>query len=209
MYNSEKLQQKWTKVLNEATLPPITSAYKKAVTAVVLNNQQLALNEERGSMMSLNEDAPTMSGFGSSGTLDKYDPILISLVRRSLPNLMAYDVAGVQPMTGPTGLIFAMKSRYTAKDGAEALFNEADTDFTGTGTHAGSNPVDGAFTTGLGMATATAENLGSTKGTPGPAFAEGRLLGRTCSGPQGHPRPRCRERVEQHFGPGNLGRNQP
>lgn len=172
MYNSEKLQTKWTKVLNEGSVPPITSAYKRAVTAVVLDNQQKALQEERGVMGNLQEDAPTMNGFGSAGSLDKYDPILISLVRRSLPNLMAYDVAGVQPLTGPTGLIFAMKSRYTNKTGPEALFNEPDSSFAGTGSQTGSNPVSGTYTYGTGLTTANAENLGTTKGTPGPAFAE-------------------------------------
>lgn len=171
MYNSEPLQKKWQAVIEHKDLPAINGAYRKAVTAVILENEQKALAEERG-MTALNEDAPTMSGFGSAGTLDKYDPILISLVRRSLPNLMAYDVCGVQPMTGPTGLIFAMKSRYTSKSGTEALFNEADTDFAGTGTHAGSNPVSGTYTTGTALTTATAENLGTTAGTPGPAFGE-------------------------------------
>jgi len=78
---------------------------------------------------------------------------------------MAYDVAGVQPMTGPTGLIFAMKSNYTTQAGTEALFNEADTDFSGAGTHAGSNPVDGSYTTGTGIATVDAEQLGESGGT--------------------------------------------
>jgi hypothetical protein len=173
LYKSDKLQKKWQPVLEHVDLPAITSSYKKAITAVVLESQQNEMAVARGAdVESLNEDAPTMSGFGSAGTLDKYDPILISLVRRSLPNLMAFDVAGVQPMTGPTGLIFAMKSRYTNKSGTEALFNEADTGFSGAGTHAGSNPVNGSFTTGTGMTTANAENLGSTSGTPGPAFAE-------------------------------------
>jgi len=90
-----------------------------------------------------------------------YDPVLISLVRRAAPQMIAYDIAGVQPMTQPTGLIFAMKSRYATQDGTEALFNEADTDFAGTGTHAGANPVSGAYTTGTGMSTATAEDLGA------------------------------------------------
>jgi hypothetical protein len=90
-----------------------------------------------------------------------YDPVLISLVRRAAPQMIAYDIAGVQPMTQPTGLIFAMKSKYSTQDGAEALFNEADTDFSGTGTHAGSNPVDGAYTKGTGMTTANAEDLGA------------------------------------------------
>jgi hypothetical protein len=136
----------------------IKDSYKRAVTAVVLENQQKALQEEKTALF---ETPANATGAG----IDNYDPILISLVRRALPNLMAYDVAGVQPMTGPVGLIFAMKSRYSTQDGTEALFNEADTDFAGTGTHAGSNPVDGSYTTGTGIATADAEALGESGGT--------------------------------------------
>jgi hypothetical protein len=136
----------------------IKDSYKRAVTAVVLENQQKALQEEKSALF---ETPANATGAG----IDNYDPILISLVRRALPNLMAYDVAGVQPMTGPVGLIFAMKSRYSTQDGTEALFNEADTDFSGTGTHAGSNPVDGSYTTGTGVTTAAAEALGESGGT--------------------------------------------
>jgi len=168
MFLSENLQKKWAPVLDHENLPTIQDQYKRAVTAVVLENQQRALREEKQALFEVaaNNIAQT-GGTGGADNLDTYDPILISLVRRSLPNLMAYDVAGVQPMTGPTGLIFAMKSRYSAMNGDEALFNEADTDFSGTGTHAGSNPVSGTFTTGLGMSTATAEGLGDS-----PAFGE-------------------------------------
>lgn len=159
MFLSENLQRKWAPVLDHEALPSIRDSYKRAVTAVVLENQQKALREEKTALF---EDAPANNIAASGSTeLDRYDPILISLVRRSLPNLMAYDVAGVQPMTGPTGLIFAMKSRYSTQDGTEALFNEADTDFSGTGTHAGSNPVDGSYTTGTGMSTAAGEALGT------------------------------------------------
>jgi hypothetical protein len=159
MFLSENLQRKWAPVLDHEALPSIRDSYKRAVTAVVLENQQKALREEKTALF---EDAPANNIAASGATeLDRYDPILISLVRRSLPNLMAYDVAGVQPMTGPTGLIFAMKSRYSTQDGTEALFNEADTDFSGTGTHAGSNPVDGSYTTGTGMSTAAGEALGT------------------------------------------------
>jgi len=168
MFLSEQLLEKWADVLDHKDLKPITNSYKKAVTARILENQEQALREEKEALF---EATPVNSGFGGPG-LDKYDPILISLVRRSLPNLMAYDVAGVQPMTGPTGLIFAMKSRYTDHNGDEALFNEADTDFSNSGqndTHVGSNPVDGGtYTTGKGMTTAQAEALGGT----GAAFAE-------------------------------------
>jgi hypothetical protein len=155
MYLSEQIESKWAPVLEHADLSPITDPYKKAVTAVVLENQERALREEQGIM-----EATHANQTGSS--VDNYDPILISLVRRALPNLMAYDVAGVQPMTGPTGLIFAMKSHYTSQTGAEALFNEADTDFSGAGAHAGSNPVDGTYTTGTPVSTATAEGFGDS-----------------------------------------------
>ena len=155
MYLSEQIESKWEPVLEHADLQPIADPYKKAVTAVVLENQEKALQEEKGIMEATHANQ-------TGGSVDNYDPILISLVRRALPNLMAYDVAGVQPMTGPTGLIFAMKSHYTSQTGDEALFNEADTDFSGGGTHAGSNPVDGAYTTGTGVATSTAEGFGDS-----------------------------------------------
>ena len=162
MFLSEQLQKKWEPVLNHDGLGAIKDNYRRAVTAVVLENQEKALREEKAALF---EDAPVNNIAGSGATaIDRYDPILISLVRRALPNLMAYDVAGVQPMTGPTGLIFAMKSNYTDQTGAEALFNEADTDFSGTGTHAGSNPVDGTYTTGTGITTANAEALGTSGG---------------------------------------------
>jgi len=155
MYLSEQLQEKWAPVLDHENLGKITDPYRKAVTAVVLENQEKALREERNIT-----EATNVNQTGSA--VDNYDPILISLVRRSLPNLMAYDVAGVQPMTGPTGLIFAMKSHYSTQAGTEALFNEADSDFAGGGTHAGSNPVDGTYTSGAGVATATAEGWGDS-----------------------------------------------
>ena len=162
MFLSEQLTKKWEPVLNHDGLGQISDKYKRAVTAVVLENQEKALREERTALFET--PANNIAGSGAS-EIDRYDPILISLVRRALPNLMAYDVAGVQPMTGPTGLIFAMKSKYATQDGTEALFNEADTDFAGTGTHAGSNPVDGSYTTGTGIATVDAEQLGESGGT--------------------------------------------
>ena len=157
MYLSEEIQQKWSPVLDHPELGTIKDSYRRTVTAVVLENQEKALREERN----LTEAAPANSVAG--GGIDNYDPILISLVRRSLPNLMAYDVAGVQPMTGPTGLIFAMKSAYGTQNGAEALFNEAETDFSGAASpaHSGSNPVDGTYTTGIGVTTAVGEDFGS------------------------------------------------
>jgi hypothetical protein len=162
MFLSEQLTKKWEPVLNHDGLGQISDKYKRAVTAVVLENQERALREERTALFET--PANNIAGTGASD-IDRYDPILISLVRRALPNLMAYDVAGVQPMTGPTGLIFAMKSAYSTQAGTEALFNEADTDFAGTGTHAGSNPVDGSYTTGTGIATVDAEQLGESGGT--------------------------------------------
>src|SRR5210317_760491 len=155
MYLSEQIESKWAPVLEHADLQPIADPYKKAVTAVVLENQERALREEQGIMEATHANA-------TGASVDNYDPILISLVRRALPNLMAYDVAGVQPMTGPTGLIFAMKSHYASQTGTEALFNEADTDFSGAGTHAGANPVDGSYTTGTGVSTSTAEGFGDS-----------------------------------------------
>tara|TARA_B100000085_G_C18556797_1_gene518051 strand:+ start:834 stop:2081 length:1248 start_codon:yes stop_codon:yes gene_type:complete len=151
MYLSESQMEKWAPVLDHPELPEIKDSHRKNVTAVVLENQEKALREEKQALFE-SENA-------TGASIDNYDPVLISLVRRALPNLMAYDVCGVQPMTGPTGLIFAMKSHFTSQTGTEALFNEADTDFSGTGTHAGSNPVDGTYTTGTGMATSTGESL--------------------------------------------------
>jgi len=162
MFLSENLQKKWAPVLDHESMPSIKDNYKRAVTAVVLENQERALREEKASLF---EAVPANNIAGSGATdIDRYDPILISLVRRSLPNLMAYDVAGVQPMTGPTGLIFAMKSNFTSQSGTEALFNEADTAFSGTGSQTGSNPVDGSYTRGTGLATADGEALGTGGG---------------------------------------------
>ena len=156
MYLSEELQKKWSPVLDHKDLSEITDPHRRAVTTVVLENQEKALREEKEALF----EATHVNQTGAN--VDNYDPILISLVRRALPNLMAYDVCGVQPMSGPTGLIFAMKSHYTNQTGTEALFNEADTDFSGAGTHAGANPVDGSYTTGTGVSTSTAEGFGDS-----------------------------------------------
>ena len=156
MYLSEEIQKKWSPVLDHPDLQEIADPYRKSVTAVILENQEKALQEEKATL------GEAVHANNMSANVDTYDPILISLVRRALPNLMAYDVCGVQPMTGPTGLIFAMKSHYTSQTGTEALFNEADTDFAGAGTHAGSNPVDGSYTTGTGITRDNAELLGDT-----------------------------------------------
>ena len=166
MFLSENLQQKWQAILEHPDLPAIKDSYKRAVTSVLLENQERSLREERSAMF---EAAPTNNINATSG-IDKYDPIMIGLVRRAMPNLMAYDICGVQPMTGPTGLIFAMRSTYGAERNntttrVEALFNEANTAFAGTaGSATGSNPVSGTYTTGTGVATATAEAMGTTGG---------------------------------------------
>jgi len=141
MYLSENLQKKWEGVLDHPDLPKISDPYRKAVTAVILENQATEMQKASGMLM---EATPTNSasaggtqtGFSGSATtpVAGFDPILISLVRRSLPNLIAYDVAGVQPMTGPTGLIFAMRTRYATQTGTEAFYNEANTGFSGLGT---------------------------------------------------------------------------
>ena len=162
---NKELIEKWGPVLEHTSLPSIKDAHRKAVTAQLLENTETALKE--GSSYSpasfLSEAAPV----NNTGVAANYDPVLITLVRRAMPNLIAYDIAGVQPMTGPTGLIFAMRSNYanTTAATAEAFYNEADTDFSGTGTHTGSPfPTDFANTaqwsTGAGMATSAAERLG-------------------------------------------------
>ena len=183
MFLSESIQQKWQPVLDHPDLPEVKDSYKRAVTSMVLENQEKALKEDAAF---LSEAAPT-NATGSS--IQNWNPILISLVRRAMPNLIAYDIAGVQPMSGPTGLIFAMRSRYTSQSGGEALFDEADTDFSGrnkagssvSGASAvaqtGENPAvlndsigtSTGYTTGTGMTTAYAEALGDAAGN---SFAE-------------------------------------
>ena len=137
MYNSEALQEKWQPVLNHPDLPPINDAYKRAVTAVILENQEKEMKESRQFL--------TEAEMSTADAVANWDPVLISLVRRSMPNLMAYDICGVQPMSGPTGLIFAMKARMGegATNVGEALFDEADTadgNVTLTGSQAGAEP---------------------------------------------------------------------
>jgi hypothetical protein len=204
MFMSEHLQEKWAPLLNYEGLDPIKDSHRRAVTAVLLENQEKFCREQNAfsSSGSFLTETPTNSanaaggsgGFGADSTAGGptagFDPVLISLIRRSMPNLVAYDLAGVQPMSGPTGLIFAMRSRYTNQSGTEAFFNEADTTFSGqdagfdesagftdavagmgTTTQAGSNPsvlnpVSSASSTGYnvgqGMVTGDAENLDGT-----------------------------------------------
>ncbi len=195
MNSYDTLIEKWAPVLNESSAGAIKDHQRRAVTAAILENQEKAMMEERAQHAgfgSLNEAAPG----NNTGSVGNWDPVLISLVRRAMPNLMAYDVCGVQPMSGPTGLIFAMKARYGAgsTSNREALFNEAETQFSGdrTGTHDSDNAsgfngisddsVTGSRTTdssvddsrltalsATGMTTAAAEALGDGVGAP---FAE-------------------------------------
>ena len=144
MFQTENLQEKWQPVLEHPDLGEIKDSYRKAVTTVVLENQEKAMKEDN-----LMEAAPTnnISGGNIGGGVNAgWDPILISLVRRALPNMIAYDICGVQPMTGPTGLIFAMRSRFTSQSGDEALFNEADTD------HSSNDAAGDMQTPGTGFA---------------------------------------------------------
>ena len=183
MFNADsQLIEKWEPVLGHESAPEIKDRYKKAVTARLLENQEVALRQEaqhaQGNMIS--EVAANATG----SNISNFDPVLISLVRRAMPNLIAYDICGVQPMTGPTGLIFTMKSRYGTQAGAEALFDEADTDFSGTGTHQAeptglggvtdadtdatiADEADTVSTFGSGMSTGAAEALGNTGGAFG------------------------------------------
>jgi hypothetical protein len=203
MFMSEHLQEKWAPLLNYEGLDPIKDSHRRAVTAVLLENQEKFLREQNAfsSSGSFLTETPTNSanaaggsgGFGADATAGGptagFDPVLISLIRRSMPNLVAYDLAGVQPMSGPTGLIFAMRSRYATQGGTEAFYNEADTTFSGndagfdesagftngvsgmgTTIQTGSNPAvlqpisaasSIAYNVGQGMATGDAENLDS------------------------------------------------
>ena len=159
MYLAEDLQKKWGPVLGHEDLPPIKDNYRKAVTAVLLENQEKAMREQSSQEGMFGNIQEAAHANKTGGNVDTVDPVLISLVRRAMPNLIAYDVCGVQPMTGPTGLIFAMKSHITSQAGVEAADSvEADTSFSGSGTHsANSNPADASMTTGTGTVTATQE----------------------------------------------------
>ena len=177
MDNYTRLVEKWEPILGHESFSPITDSHRRAVTATILENTEKALAETgdlSANMTSLLSEAPSnAAGTGgysgastAAGPVAGYDPILISLVRRAVPNMIAYDICGVQPMTGPTGLIFAMRARYGTQAGAEAFYAESDTDYSGTGTHANGLPaVGGAATTGAGMATGAAEALGDGGGT--------------------------------------------
>jgi hypothetical protein len=202
MFNAEHLQEKWAPLLDYQGLDGIKDSHRRMVTAVLLENQEKFLREEREFLgeASYATTGATAGGTGFAGQSDKggpvagFDPVLISLIRRSMPNLVAYDLAGVQPMNGPTGLIFAMRSRYTSQTGAEAFFDEVDSTFSGrkgnssqyavdptvqgnvgfgtTATQTGSNPgllnaagtSQQSYNVGGGMATYDAERLGAGGG---------------------------------------------
>ena len=158
MFLSENYQKKWEAILDHPDLPQIKDSYKRAVTAVLLENQEKSLREERQALF----ETP-VNNISATDGIQKYDPILIGLVRRAMPNLMAYDICGVQPMTGPTGLIFAMRSMYGSERNntstrREALYNEANTSFSSSMQDAtGNNPVFGTYNTGNATMTASME----------------------------------------------------
>ena len=196
MFNTEQLQEKWSPLLDYEGLDPIKDSHRRAVTAILLENQERTIREEREFLY----ESPTNStasganpGLGgvTTGAMQGFDPVLISLIRRSMPNLIAYDLCGVQPMNGPTGLIFAMRSRYKAQDGTETFYDEVNSAFSGqdsgfnnsqawsatgavgmgTTTQAGNNPsiLDStnanqqAYNVGQGMRTDEAESLGESE----------------------------------------------
>ena len=194
-FNLESLQEKWAPLLDYEGLDSFKDSHRRAVTAILLENQERALREEREFLY----ESPTNStasganpglGGATTGAMQGFDPVLISLIRRSMPNLIAYDLCGVQPMNGPTGLIFAMRSRYTSQTGNETFYNEVDSAFSGqdsgfnntngwtngavgmgTTAQAGSNPsiLDAtnanqqAYNVGQGMRTDEAESLGESE----------------------------------------------
>jgi hypothetical protein len=176
MFQTEHLQEKWQPVLEHPDLGRIEDSYKRAVTTLILENQEKAMREDQSF---LSEAAPTNS---TGGQISNWDPILISLVRRAMPNLIAYDVCGVQPMTGPTGLIFAMRAKFASSDGDEALVDEApghsNDDAAGdltSSANTGTNPKllndspAGTYLAPTGMTTAQGEALGDATAN---SFAE-------------------------------------
>jgi len=163
---SESVKNKWKPILEHKALPEIKDNYRKHVTTVLLENQEQCLKEAQGVLGT--QLGTSLPGAGTTTGIDSFDPILISLVRRAMPNLMAYDIAGVQPMTGPTGLIFAMKSRYGTADastglrsGPEALFSEADSGFSNS---SGASPASGANAQVGTMSDLFADDIGNTDG---------------------------------------------
>ena len=162
MFQSEQLQEKWAPLLDYEGLDKIQDPHRRATTAVLLENQEKFLREqqsfESGTSMlteqpTVNTNSGANAGFGGSASspVAGFDPVLISLIRRAMPNLIAYDLAGVQPMSGPTGLIFAMRSRYSTMTGTETFYNEVDSAFSGQS--AGFNKTQGWSSAATGMGT--------------------------------------------------------
>ncbi len=181
MYLAEGLQKKWGPVLEHEDMPKISDPYRKAVTAVLLENQEKAMKESGGQQAFLGEAMgnPAPTGSSHPSPITYADPVMISMIRHTMPNLMAYDVCGVQPMTGPTGLIFAMRAKYDTQDGTDTMWNEPNTthsgdagdDMTSSGT-AGTAGAQGGSPAlalnGVGQSTAVGEDLGIA-GTDGSA----------------------------------------
>ena len=177
IFLSESVKNKWRPVVEHAALPAITDNYRKTVTTILLENQQRVGLSEASQGVGSTQLGVIQGPTGTSGGIDAFDPVLISLVRRAMPNLMAYDIAGVQPMTGPTGLIFAMRTKYGTDrvSGAEAFYNEATSGHSGAGGHAGSmggifandigNTQAGVFDAGRGAATTAVEGATGLKGS--------------------------------------------
>lgn len=157
------LVKKWSAILEHTSAPAISDNYRKEVTAILLENQEREMGQYASAMGTLSEAAPAnaVGSYPDTGGVAKFDPVLISLVRRAMPQMIAYDICGVQPMTQPTGLIFAMKSKYTSQGGTEALFNEANPGFSaGASAVTGTNPVNGSYTNQTGVSTAAGEDFG-------------------------------------------------
>ena len=179
MPSLEHLQEKWAPLLDYEGLDPIKDSHRRAVTAQLLENQEVALREERAFLSEAPTNAAGFGGYGSGaigtaaagGPVAGFDPVLISLIRRAMPNLVAYDLAGVQPMNGPTGLIFAMRSRYTNQTGTEALFNEPNSSFSGIGTDGNFSATSYTAEAGDGAASGfgTDARLGDNPGALNPS----------------------------------------
>lgn len=183
MYLAEELQTKWDPIINHKDLATIADPYRRKVMGQLLENAERDLNTASGQNGSLLSEASPIPGNQTGSAIDNFDPVMISLIRRTMPNLMAYDIMGVQPMTGPTGLIFAMRTRYANNAGIEAFYNEANTEFstvvagantigdkqTGTVPSVANNAANGAYNFAAGMSTAQSEALGTDSNT---AFAE-------------------------------------
>ena len=179
MYLAEGLQKKWAPVLEHEDMPKIKDPYRKAVTAVLLENQETAMREQAasGNFGVLSEAAPT----NNTGDVENNDPVLISMIRSTMPNLIAYDVCGVQPMTGPTGLIFAMRAKYDSQNGPDQMYDEVDPTHSGAASPAriSAGTAGTAFAQGgsgtateAGLATSAAEGLSGGGGTHGSDFQE-------------------------------------